>query len=561
VFERVRPTAPVPAPAVAAKPTSAPIRRQLAVGAVDDRAEREADRVARDVVGWLDSAGETSGTPRAPTRIARGTWGTIQRTPYLHNADDRIYRDSKKGEAEFAFMGTFSFLPNAKVFVPFTAVHELRDVADEVHRKIMRSRKTTTKMDRTKPRASAQGPYTRSSGRAVGSSKTGYGMNYGDEHRDVSERMRKVAHTPKPVDSDTKVLRKNLMAALGGVYGWYGEDQWEDLTHDLPPVKLATVIMKVIEVGPALMPSGGGSRLPPASGKIHSVPPRTAEEVFRILGVPADKQGAFGAVEMVGYDEPEGYIAKRDELAGGDANIFMMEDATTGVWMFYESDVAVKRSDNSRIQVGGSSLTDEQFNAIDPVKDAEFVRNLAVSYAQLRATADSGWISGTEMTASQDRGPGQAHAMKFWNALGAAAYANRFHAQHYDLAQNWEWLHIRGAQIGGQTEMGNLIPGFYTTNSAMIPYENMVKQWALADPTRFQARFQAIGVNGVFATAIRISIKAVAQPDPMVGGPRGHQVLGVLEGPLIDFDPLGGRVIDRMAGEFSKRNVDLDFRI
>jgi hypothetical protein len=108
--------------------------------------------------------------------------------------------------------------------------------------------------------------------------------------------------------------------------------------------------------------------------------------------------------------------------------------------------------------------------------------------------------------------------------------------------------------------MGNLIPSFYTTNSAMIPYGNMVKQWAW--PIRPDSGpLQAIGVNGVFATAIRISIRAIAQPDPMVGGVRGHQVLGVLEGPLIDFDPLGGRVIDRMAGEFSKRNVDLDFRI
>jgi hypothetical protein len=47
----------------------------------------------------------------------------------------------------------------------------------------------------------------------------------------------------------------------------------------------------------------------------------------------------------------------------------------------------------------------------------------------------------------------------------------------------------------------------------------------------------------------------------MTGETRGHETLGVLEGPLTDFDPLGGRVIDRMGGEFSKRNVDLAFRV
>ena len=49
--------------------------------------------------------------------------------------------------------------------------------------------------------------------------------------------------------------------------------------------------------------------------------------------------------------------------------------------------------------------------------------------------------------------------MERWNALGAAAYGNKFLGRRYDLTQSWEWLHVRGAQIGGATTAGNLVPG------------------------------------------------------------------------------------------------------
>jgi len=243
------------------------------------------------------------------------------------------------------------------------------------------------------------------------------------------------------------------------------------------------------------------------------------------------------------------------------ANVFPLEDVASGTWLFYESTATTGRSSNSRIQTAGQSFTDAEFATIDPVRDAAFVRELAASYAQLTVTPDTGWINGTEMTASRDRGPGQAKAMKLWNALGAAAHANRFLGTAYDLAQNWEWLHVRGAQIGGQTEMGNLVPGFYTTNSAMIPFENMIKEWSTSDPGRFQARFQAVGVNGAFATTIKLSIRTLARLDPLTGEVRGHLTLGEVESPLLDFDPLGGRVVDRLAGLFVKRHVDFTFRV
>src|SRR5690606_28456733 len=116
---------------------------------------------------------------------------------------------------------------------------------------------------------------------------------------------------------------------------------------------------------------------------------------------------------------------------------------------------------------------------------------------------------GTNLT-TVDRGEGQMAARDKWNALGAAAYANRQFGTNYDLNQNWEWLHIQGAQIGGQTIGSNLVPGLFVTNSLMIPYENMIKQWAQTDPTRFWAKFEVLNVqNRIFPQKIRLSIKGI----------------------------------------------------
>ncbi len=65
-------------------------------------------------------------------------------------------------------------------------------------------------------------------------------------------------------------------------------------------------------------------------------------------------------------------------------------------------------------------------------------------------------------------------------------------------------------------------------------------------------------MNGVFAQMIRLSIKGVAVHDPGTDGIRGHVILGEMEHTLLDFDPLGGRVADRLGRVFTKRNVDLN---
>ena len=107
-----------------------------------------------------------------------------------------------------------------------------------------------------------------------------------------------------------------------------------------------------------------------------------------------------------------------------------------------------------------------------------------------------------------------------------------------------------GNRTAGDTVNGNLIPGLYTTNSAMIPFEGMIKDWSIDDPHRFAAKFSIVGQQGVFVDKIVISIKGIE-----VGG-RGHKTLGTQERVLLEFDPLQGRVVDRMGGLFVKRAVD-----
>ena len=80
----------------------------------------------------------------------------------------------------------------------------------------------------------------------------------------------------------------------------------------------------------------------------------------------------------------------------------------------------------------------------------------------------------------------------------------------------------------------------------MIPFEAMIKSWATNGPRNFQARFVVSGSNGVFVDRIELWI-----------GAQGHPVLGdVRQQLLASFDPISGKVVDKMAGEIIKRRTD-----
>ena len=72
------------------------------------------------------------------------------------------------------------------------------------------------------------------------------------------------------------------------------------------------------------------------------------------------------------------------------------------------------------------------------------------------------------------RGPGQYSAM---NATNARGYAWATNTMGHD-STDWEWLHIRGASLGGETNSKNLVLGTRDANTHMIPFESNLKSLA-----------------------------------------------------------------------------------
>jgi hypothetical protein len=95
---------------------------------------------------------------------------------------------------------------------------------------------------------------------------------------------------------------------------------------------------------------------------------------------------------------------------------------------------------------------------------------------------------------ARDRGAGQGPAMANTNARGYAW----FHQIPGWNQTRWEWLHLRGAGLGGATDGTNLVLGTYDANTQMIPYESNLRALqsiATASPlyTGVQANWHAVG--------------------------------------------------------------------
>jgi hypothetical protein len=77
----------------------------------------------------------------------------------------------------------------------------------------------------------------------------------------------------------------------------------------------------------------------------------------------------------------------------------------------------------------------------------------------------------TTTPASKGRGDGQYASMGNTNAAGYAALAQIPGWK----TQRWEWLHIRGAGLGGATNGTNLVAGVRDANTHMIPFESNIR--------------------------------------------------------------------------------------
>lgn len=438
------------------------------------------------------------GGARANGPAARGV---VQRTMYLHNADDNIYRDSAGGTTDVAYVskGRVPFFIEYDRVTALRSNATLRDWAGQNERSYRRA------VDDVARTAQAGNPGART---VIDDLGAVYAVEDGN-----------VVHVPLDLD---RYEHQMLVGKL----------VWDALTD-----------------GASYWHVGGGSRTPRAQGTLyfrsdlardpHHGPP-LEDSVAERLGL------SVGDLASVAFQHvrPDLMKAVAHELRADGENLYEYSAAPGQGFpdLVYVSGVRTTRSANSRVACAGTLYQDDLGDA-----DANARQELEASWQRLLPVRDSGWIHGTHVS-RRDRGAGQFNAMERWNALGAAAYANAFHGQAFPLDQNWEWLHVRGAGLGGATEGGNLVAGLFVTNSAMIPFERMIREWAEADPTRFWVRFgvEPLGNDTVFARRITFSIAA-----------RDHRVLGDLEHhPWVWFDPLSGRVVDRVAGEFIKRRLD-----
>ncbi|MBB4895870.1 hypothetical protein FHS39_004951 [Streptomyces olivoverticillatus] len=468
----------------------------FAVSDPDDRFEREAEANASRVMSAsVGSVGATEQRPLGTIPAPPVSTPVVQRAMHLANYDERIYQDSHNPGAEYAFVKKTD---GRLLFAEYGGVDRLTAALGAVG-------------FAGDVRSSALDDFIKGAYRERGSAWRRLWHELGGLFHYDS-----VAKTTNPVDEEA------LGRATPGL------------------------VAAIIRHGPQIWNNSGGSRVPRAEGYLYGLD-LSGDQARHVLGIDEDTARHFDGVRYESLAErqyEQRHLLFKNEDNG--ANFFEYEGRFPGdrTRLMYVSTAGTVRAAAHRIRIANRRFGDAEF--FDPDMDGETQRALHSEYARLTAPRpDTGWVAGTELTAV-DRGAGQDSAMNGWNALGVVAYAKRFLGAPYELEQNWEWLHVQGAQIGGSTDATNLVAGTYVTNSAMIPYEDMIAKWARTDAHRFWARFEVTPGGTLFPDRIRLSIKS-----------DDHRDLGTLPGlVLAEFDPLHGRIVDRLAGEITKRNVD-----
>ncbi|MET8998495.1 hypothetical protein [Amycolatopsis sp. NPDC004169] len=295
------------------------------------------------------------------------------------------------------------------------------------------------------------------------------------------------------------------------------------------------IIRGLIELGtaqgPVLRREGGGSRLPHAEGTLYFDNSYTDKNdvLKRGFGIDDADLGDYSSVTAAPTQD-----LTSPKLAAQDAGAQFAQ----GNGYLYVSTVVARPRGGRKPRVNGMQYSQTFHNLTDPAE----IRRLNSSYDSIRAApVSTGWVGDL----AGGREGSQDEAMKKWSAYGAAAFHNAHRAANGGPvpvnADNWEWLHIRGAQIGGGTDSGNLLAGTFSANSQMIPYESRLQKWHVGNHGRIRARFTAEARDLVLAERIVIEVCTDR-----------HSELGSIpeDEPLrVEFSPLTGRVVDKLLGQ------------
>lgn len=428
-----------------------------------------------------ESTQQPATSPVAPTASPLPSVQVIQRKTYLADAEKNIYKDTKQTDLDLAFIGVAE--PKAGKKRPIYIPYL---ICVELYTKVQQQWQEVE--------------------------ANGLARFY--PRRDVFAQQ---------------VIAGDVARVAGMVY-------WENEAGDLEkyPLSGQALVYKLSLAGasgPMYWNTGGGSRLPHAEGTVYMNEIDETEALDR-LGITADDRAAkYSGVKFAKLDNME-YIRTILTFQENGVNLIDLGDG-----IFYASDVQVARSKHSQFMAMGQYYNHD----FSDISSQDELANLKRSFESLQVPEGQDWRM--DLT-SRDRGDGQAKAMQSWNALGAAAFANRFYGKNFPLNQNWEWLHIRGAQIGGVTAGKNLAAGLYVTNSEMIPYENQIAAWAQKGGGKVFARFGIGSTWFAFTDQIIIEVYTNAHPE-----------LGTIpkEMPLrVQFNPLTGQVVDKMMGQIQQ---------
>lgn len=202
------------------------------------------------------------------------------------------------------------------------------------------------------------------------------------------------------------------------------------------------------------------------------------------------------------------------------------------------------RNDRSKFKIGRDSVTDHNhFN------NDTHTSKLPAAGPLVQTTP---WIDYKRYVNPVKRGKGQFAAMGKWNALAYAAYWFHHGKPELKLGQDWEWLHVQGAQNGGATNAANLVAGTSTTNSRMIPWEDNINSWTnLAKPENpLSVRYK---VERIANTNLghKIEIDVAAEN----GIPDFVRPIKKASPMSVQFNPLDGTAYDKISNKLTDKTL------
>jgi len=258
----------------------------------------------------------------------------------------------------------------------------------------------------------------------------------------------------KELDKGIRSLGGGINEALDGAV-FYTDDAVVTKEISFPGHWLTQALRKPLLRDPLAKRGGFMNRFQSAFGTLFT--PRTKEETKDDLGeLP----------ENVQYQKVANATTAFEFFGQGNKTLI------SGPYMYVRNALAA-----SPIRDEGSVFTAKNNASIQDSEDVRLKGDALTATLPPAAANSNELVTHKAYARKKSRGLGQIAAMNGWNALGYAGYFRHHGKGTLNIGVDWEWLHIRGAQNGGDTAPENLVAGTDIANSAMIPIEDKINEW------------------------------------------------------------------------------------